>query len=621
MRKSAFTAIHVGLLLLISPVFTFASSPEGHKEYWISIHGALSEKDHPLVSEVRKVFDRVLAAADKRASRFPNLVILRQAGNPWAMSLKDGTVLLTQKAMELCYRDTKKEIGDARTAFVLGHELAHLSQDHFWHTAAFEAVRKFGQNRKAVQDILELLCKTENIQDTAQAREIIRKKELQADGYGMLYASMAGYDPGIIVNDKGGNFFREWADQITERMACDDGLHPTPEKRAAFLLSNMRAVSDKLNLFDLGVRLFQLGRYEDALNFLEEFRKDFPCREVFSNIGLIHYQTAMKILDRCDWNSAYRYRLSTVADTETLAVMLDMETRGRLLRREKQPADRGACMQAPAFRERIKEAIRHLKVACEKDRAYMPARVNLSSAHILIGKYSDAMAILDEALKIGKDDPKALNNRAIAMYLLGPSIHADMFQQAYTALRVVSEKYPNFPDAFYNLSRILSERKRNAAAGEVWERFLSLESMGVYAEMARETLGTGEHLPDTPGIEHASRKSGFHEPSPVRLGDMDEKTEEKLAGLERHDLELGRVFGTCHVGENLRVLALEGVVELVEYAVGKTMALPEINSGYGSPRRTFVSPSGTRTLVYEDFAVDVRDDEVLKIIYFVGEKR
>ncbi len=474
MKRS--TIVVATLLLLILPAFAFGSSPEDHKEYWINIHSALSEKDHPLVPRVRKVFDRVLAAADKRASHFPNLVILRQAGDPWALALRDGTVLLSQKGMEICYRAEDKNIGDARVAFVLGHELAHLGNDDFWHIAAFEAVTKYGSGEKAVQDILDLLCKTENIQDTAQAREIIRKKELQADAYGMLYASMAGYDPKIIVNADGTNFFQEWTDQITERLACDDRLHPTPEKRAAFLLSNMRAVSDNLSLFDFGVRLFQLGRYEDALNFLEEFRKDFPCREVFSNIGLIHYQAAMRILGQCDWNAAYRFNLSTVTDTETLAAMLDTETRGRLLRRGSRP--KYACMQSEAFRERIKEAIRHLKIACEKDTSYTPARVNLSSAYILLEKYSDAMAVLDEVLKLRQDNPEALNNRAVAVYLLGPSINVDMFKQAYDVLKELTEKYPEFPDPFYNLSRVLSERGRNAAAREVWERYLRLETCG-----------------------------------------------------------------------------------------------------------------------------------------------
>ncbi len=138
--------------------------------------------------------------------------------------------------------------------------------------------------------------------------------------------------------------------------------------------------------------------------------------------------------------------------------------------------------------------------------------------------------------------------------------------------------------------------------------------MGIYAEMAREALGTGEDIPDVSAT--GSCRGGFHEPSRVRLGDMNRETEEKLAELDRHTLELGRIFGTCYIGESLRVLVLEGVVELVEYPVSKPMPLSEINSGYGKPCRMFVSPSGVKTLVYEDFAVDVRDDLITGVILF-----
>jgi len=34
--------------------------------------------------------------------------------------------------------------------------------------------------------------------------------------YGMLYTSMAGYDPKIIVNADGTNFFQEWTDHSND---------------------------------------------------------------------------------------------------------------------------------------------------------------------------------------------------------------------------------------------------------------------------------------------------------------------------------------------------------------------------------------------------------------------
>lgn len=598
------------LIILVFFPYAFAGekSRQDHGEYWVDVYGALSEDDHPLVSRVQKVFERVLAAADKQAGRFPRLVILREIGNPWAISLRDGTVLLTRKALEICYRDVEETTGDARAAFVLGHELAHLAKDHFWHIAAFEAMTKYGSDQKAVDEIVRLLCKTGDIKDTARAREVIREKELQADHYGFLYASMAGYDPLVIVDRGGKNFFREWADGIAGKLACDDRLHPTSKERAEFLLSNMKKVTDNICLFHIGVRLYQLARYKDALDFLQAFREEFPCREVFSNIGLIYYQMAMTHLYECDRNAAYRYNLSTVLDTETLAS--EMKVRR---------SSSDECIKKREFRESINWAIRHLKLACEKDTSYIPARINLSSAYIMARKYSDAMAVLDEALEIREDIPEALNNRAVAMYLLGPSIRMDMFKQSYDALKELTRTNPEFSDAYYNLARILSERKRHAAAKEAWKKFLDIEPSGPYAETARAVLENRKPSSDKPS-ESDSCKGKFHEPAPFKLGRTDKQTRTALSGLDKtHDLELGRVFGKYYEGENLRVLTLEGVTEVIESRVRKPVTLSEIISKYGPPCRTFASPSGMKTLMYYDFALDVHGEQVLWVIHFKRE--
>ncbi|MCP4111832.1 MAG: M48 family metalloprotease [Desulfobacteraceae bacterium] len=592
--------IIIACVLMLSPaVFSF----DLHKNYsgdrWAYVYGTLSASAHPLVPRVQDVFDRVLRAADKRDNRYPKLMIIRKTGRPWAAALKDGTVILTQKAMEFCYQAEDQTIGDARTAFVLGHELAHLAKDDFWHMAAFEAVQRFGSDKETDQEIIELLIKTGDIDDADRAREIIKKKELQADAYGMLYASMAGYDPRIISDaSEGKNFFREWANQITGRLAYSDNrnLHPTPEQRTAFLLSNMKAVNNDLELFDIGVRLCQLGRYKDALAFLETFREKYPCREVFNNIGLINYQLAVRA--RCDRNRAFQYKLAGILDTETRAMSF-------IMRQEQ-------CVHAEEFQQKLQQAIQHFRIACKKDKYYVPARVNLSSALIMAGQYSimpgavsKAAGVLEEALALNEDDPGALSNQAIAMYLYGPSLKIDMFQQACDALKNLIEKKPDFSDAYYNLGRVLADRKMNAAARETWEKYLNLESAGVYAEIVRETLGIQKKAEN-----QGSSLPAFGEP-PVRLGRFDNKTKKFLSGLTRHVLELDTVYGEYYCGKNLRVLVLEDTVELVESSVKQKM-----NPNYARPVRTFTGYSGKKTLVYENIAVDVLDDMVTGVMYF-----
>ena len=54
----------------------------------------------------------------------------------------------------------------------------------------------------------------------------------------------------------------------------------------------MVQVVDELDLFHFGVRLAQLGRYEDAVRLLERFSHRFPGREVFNNLGFCYYELA-----------------------------------------------------------------------------------------------------------------------------------------------------------------------------------------------------------------------------------------------------------------------------------------------------------------------------------------
>ncbi|WP_207681188.1 M48 family metalloprotease [Desulfonema magnum] len=605
--KTVFIFLITGIFLASFPETSPVFSQEQYRDYWVRNYDILTAKDHPRVSRTRAIFNRVLAAADKRSNRYPKLLIINETGYPWAISLQDGTVILTQKAMENCYINADRETGDARLAFIFGHEMAHLAKDDFWHVSAFKALQDFGTGRKADQENRSLLLKTEDIENTSRAREIARKKELQADAYGILYTSMAGFDPLAIVDANGLNFFQEWISQLTEKTAHtyqihsapEHQVHPTPEQRAAFLLVNMRAVVNEIYLFDLGVRFCQIGRYEKGLALLEAFKEKYPCREVCNNLGLIHYEIAVRALAACDPNKAYQFKLATVLDTDTRAGRL-VAVRGR------------ECPRMTQFKAHIQYAIHDFKTACEKESSYLAARVNISSALIMDGNYSGALAALDDALKISADDPGVLCNRAVAMYLLGNSVKTDIFEQASEILKSVSNSNKGFSDAFYNLGRLLAEQDRKTEAKEIWERFIQFEPAGIYADMVREFPGMEAQALVTGKIT----SSHFAESSPVILGGCDKITEKQLEGFVRHPLGFGLISGDCYIKNSTRVFVLDYVVELVETPVRQKISVSSLKSAYGRPRRIISNPSGVKTFVYENFAADVENGVVNKVIHF-----
>src|SRR5262249_55649992 len=159
---------------------------------------------------------------------------------PFALALPDGSVLLTPDGLEVCYKQVAPQAGDSRLAFVLGHELSHLARDDFWHafTAAAAA-------RQPAAEAVRIPPET-----TAEAR----MKELEADSFGVVYMTMAGYQPSAIVGE-GTSFLDEWTARLPAGALAGRG-HPSARERTALVRTALRSVADQLDFFRFGVRLY-----------------------------------------------------------------------------------------------------------------------------------------------------------------------------------------------------------------------------------------------------------------------------------------------------------------------------------------------------------------------------
>jgi tetratricopeptide (TPR) repeat protein len=593
MRK-LFTSL---FLIFLTAGSLYADNPKDFAAWWIKNYGVVDAKMDPLALRAEKVFERVAAASDKRGNRSPRLIVIKASGDPYAQAIKDGTVILTQGGLKICYHGVTPEKGDARLAFILGHELAHLAKDDFWHSLAFVALKEFGDEKK-VRAILENELKWDMADPKTQ--EFIRKQELQADSYGLIYMTMAGYDPKAIIDKDETNFFEEWVSQITGKVAYSDATHPGPGERAEFLRTQLGPVVDILNYFTFGVRLYQLGRYSDAILLFEAFKEKFPSREVFSNIGLCHYQLAMKVLSNCDESLPLRFKLPTILDIDTLG--------GRL---RTWGSEASACLRHETFLKHIQISIYYLKTAAEMDPIYLPPRINLSSALIMSGEFAKAISVIDEAIKIQAGNPEAQGNKAVALYLFGKVNNIDTTDNALGLLREVSEKNPAFSDALYNMASIQSERGRNAAAIETWKRFLKIEPTGVYAQVAKEKLGIKSD--DKTPMKRASEMK-----SPIKLGDIKGETEKVLKGLKKKEFNIGEFKGEIYEAKNIKFLTIDNTVEIVEEETNKPINLSEFYKTYGEPVRKIKNLYGM-TLIYNNFGVDVVDGGIKKTVYFKME--
>jgi TolA-binding protein len=361
----------------------------------------------------------------------------------------------------------------------------------------------------------------------------------------------------------------------------------------------MKAVVEELDLYDFGVRLLQLGRFEDAIILLEQFGDRFPSLEVLNNIGLAHLQLAAWFLSRCDERLVVRFKLPTMLDSITRA--------SRLRSFERSPSP---CLRNERFRHHYEEAERRLRQASEKSPDYVPARLNLLSLFLLGQEGAQALAASRSAGEARPDDPAILAGRAAAMYLVEQETDLRMADAALEELQRLREEYPEAPDVAYNLGAILSERRRVQSAKAAWQAFLELEPDGIYSDAARDYLGKSA-APPAPevGPKLVPRPS-------VPLGALKPaELEARFPGATIRHIEIDDFRGSVLRGEGFRAFAIDSVIEVVEETLEPPLTEREARSRFGRPRRSLSTSSGA-VLFYPSFAVPIANDRASALFFF-----
>lgn len=572
-------------------------SKKDYVNWWIANYGVVSSADNPLVLRAERVFEKVYAAADKKGNRFPRLVIIAAKGDPHAQVIKDGSIIITSGAVHLCYEGVSPEKGDSRLAFILGHELAHLAKDDFWHAAAFAAVEKYGNDKEATATLLAQLMRTDGGDRTGrEAKDFIKTKEIQADSYGVIYMTMAGYDPKVLFDGGRDGFIEEWVSHSTGDMAYGDELHPSPKERAEMLRTQLSLVAEDLDYFAFGVRLYQTGRYADAITMFGAFNQKFPGREVFGDIGASYLQLAVKSMYACDAHAAGRFILPAMMDNETLASSVS-STGGY-----------AGCAKDPAFQKNIKAAVTYLKNSAEKDPLYFPARVNLASAFIAAGEYSKALGIADEALAIRPREATALNAKATAMYLFGVTNNIDMSDTAAGLFNEAIENAPDYPPSLYNLAEMLHEKGRDTAADDRWNAFLKMNPSGRFAGRARKLLKLSPQEP----IE---KEQPWKPPYPLKQIDSD--TERALSGFKRRAISIGYLDTIIFKKKGATLYAINGFVEMESVEPPDIIYIEEHIRKFGRANNVIPALNGS-TYIYSGYALDVVDGRVVEVVFFSG---
>lgn len=429
----------------------YRENPKSHVQFYIKAYGLTDTTSHPLAKRAYFVFEKISRVADKRMNHLPGLKVINSPGDPWSISLPDGNIVLSVKAVEVCYSGVGKKEGDARLAFILGHELAHLANNDFWHLETFMALSSdpdpwSRRLKKILEDSSDVLDEKEK-----KTLAISKEKEMAADDLGFIYASISGFSMDTLsLSTHGEDFFSYWMKQTQTKI---DLSHPHPKERARLLQVRLARLKEKIDFFEFGTRLSHFGRYDDAIYFLKEFQTIFPSREVFNNIGYCYLQKAIK---RMPASVAYDYWFPWI---------LDLTSRADI------PLSRSGNEQAPlpdSVKQFLHLSIDYFEKACEADQFYVPSRLNLVSAYYYSGEIYKARAMVEEALRLDPDNAEIHGLKALVMIEEAPNV--DMWPYVMKTLKTLSNQKDAPVSIQYNLARLLEKRKRNGEALSVFKQ-------------------------------------------------------------------------------------------------------------------------------------------------------
>ena len=458
-RKAVF-----GLLLLgfLGPLSGLAQDDRSRLDFWKANYSELRPDEDARAAKAAEIFGRVINAAGQRAGIVPRLFVVKDAGAavPLAIALPDGGIVISRRVLDICYAEPAK--GDDRLAFILAHEIAHQLKDDFWHLRFFQAVEL---SQKAKPGDAAVIDEVRKIANHSQEPLL---KEMQCDEYGIIYASMAGFDTrAIVLEDDQVNFFKSFAaalDPENIKGEVRDAEHPTPDARAAAVKARLIQVLDVVDLFDAGLVFYQTGDFETASRLFAEFLRSYPSREVYHDLAASHHQIALK---------CYREWKGKDGDFPfKLVLTVESETRARKIVLRKEPKSEWEAR----FKENIGKAVEYYRTALGQDPSFWPSANNLGCALLLLENPYEGVAVLQKALQNTPESPLVLSNLGAAFFL------AENPQKAKEKLLAALKIAPAFDPALYNLGLIAFLESDQTRAKECWDLYLKADPDGLWAE-------------------------------------------------------------------------------------------------------------------------------------------
>jgi tetratricopeptide (TPR) repeat protein len=573
-------------------------------DYWQSNYDELRPEKDQQAKRAYEIFERLLKAAGSRPGLVPRLFIAKT--EPRNISLPicipDGSIIISKKTLEICASDPV--LSDDRLAFILGHELAHLLKDDFWHMKFFSAIRSAEQEKPSDAELLSEIKKIVGTTDQVLA------KELQADEFGIIYASMAGFSTSAIVTDDNINFFSDWlkaVDPAYSENAPKDPSHPTPEQRAQTVKTRLRQVMRNVEVFELGVAFYRTRQFELAIPAFEKFLTYFPGREVYNNLAACHHQLALKYLSDSKNGPGPLFKMPLTLDPHTRARRIAL--RGK----EKDPFD--------LFSEHIEKAIDLYEKAISLDTGYLPSRNNLACALTLRGREGDAY----KAVGLLKDSMRSGPRRSDTLTILGVAFfYAENPAKAKDSFLEALQIDPSDDSPLFNLGRLAFETGQLDECKQYWSHYLELDKSSHWAAVVKELLKIENAEP----VLHRPARKEKEMVLGIEAGAPNEAVPENFGEPRVEDFTLeGKPYRISTFPNHIKTVSENREIQLIcvqDGFAGKTSndvalgaPLESVSSRYGTPDYTLNSSQAV-TLVYDELGIsfDFREGKLVSWVVF-----
>jgi len=416
---------------------------------YIDAYKSVEPSDLPVLDRVNNIYKKLCQTIGTQQANRSKLQVIDSDGHPWAVALSDNSVVLTKGAIELMYRENDLELGDARTAFVLGHELSHLGTEDLFHHRAFINNQRLAQG-------------------TSLPRQSHPEEELRADLRGYTFATIAGYQTDRLVGGEG-DFFRHWLAQIRDVDNSDEkkSTHPSNEIRRRYLQEGFKNILQDVPYYRYAVALAHFGHYKDAQALFEDYLNRVETMEAYSNLGYVHLQLAR---EKMPVELAYKYWIPTLLEPNSGLKI----TRERSLFEQQVPQ--------PAM-VHLHKAEQRLKHAISMDEQQLTSYINLAAVYLYMpDKMHRAYAAIEDAKLTPLGKSPAVAGQLESIYQLirvnDNLDDADRWPKARDIMAELSRK-PTAPDnLLFNFARMLDNRGRDDTATQYWQRlYLRLDSL------------------------------------------------------------------------------------------------------------------------------------------------